>query len=55
MGPIALLVAAAVILVACAIAALSGVGTAGPGAILGLLLSMVVAAGGVVLRRRPNS
>jgi hypothetical protein len=54
-GRIALLVTTGVILLACAAAALAGVGTAGPGAILGLLLSMVIAASGVVLRRRPNS
>jgi hypothetical protein len=50
-----LLVTAGVIVLACAAAALSGAGTAGPGALLGLLLSMLVAAGGVALRRRPNS
>ncbi len=48
------LIAVAALIVLCAVLALAGFGRDFPGPVAALLLSMVVAAGGYYLRRKPG-
>jgi hypothetical protein len=51
---IALLAVAGVLLVGCTVSVLTGAGGDRPGPIVALLLGMLVAGGGFILRKRPG-